>query len=152
MLERRLEGFYAEEGRPTKPIRLMVSMLILKQLHNLSDEATVSAWQENAYWQYFSGEQIVQWCPPCDLSDMVYFRRRIGEAGVSEIFRASVEIQGEAAREGEQRADTTVQEKNITLPTDTKLALKVIEKTRAIAQKEGLNLRQSYVRVVKRER
>ncbi len=29
---------YSKEGRPAKPIRLMVGLLILKQLENLSDE------------------------------------------------------------------------------------------------------------------
>ena len=42
----------------TKPIRLMVSLLILKQLRNLSDESIVEQWSENAYYQYFGGEQI----------------------------------------------------------------------------------------------
>ena len=46
------------QGRPGKPIRLMVSLLILKQLRNLSDEIVVEQWSENAYYQYFSGEKI----------------------------------------------------------------------------------------------
>ena len=32
---------YHQTGRPAKPIRLMVSLLILKQLYNLSDESMV---------------------------------------------------------------------------------------------------------------
>src|SRR5271154_376072 len=43
-------------GAPAKPIRLMVSLLILKQLRNLSDESVVEQWSENAYYQYFSGQ------------------------------------------------------------------------------------------------
>jgi IS5 family transposase len=57
-LETPLLKLYSEAGRPAKPIRLMVSLLILKQLHNLSDEETVAEWEENAYWQYFSGEDM----------------------------------------------------------------------------------------------
>ena len=34
-------GYYSDEGRPAKPIRLMVGLLILKQLENLSDENVV---------------------------------------------------------------------------------------------------------------
>ena len=45
-------------GAPAKPIRLMVSLLILKQLRNLSDESVVEQWSENAYYQYFSGEIV----------------------------------------------------------------------------------------------
>ena len=32
----------------------MGSLLILKQLDNLSDETVVSKWVENPYYQYFS--------------------------------------------------------------------------------------------------
>jgi IS5 family transposase len=46
--------------------------------------------------------------------------------------------------------DTTVQEKNITHPTDSKLLLRAITKLVAAAKDRGLPLRQSYVRVAKR--
>jgi IS5 family transposase len=151
-LETPLQELYAVDGRPAKPVRLMVSLLILKQLHNLSDEETIAAWQENAYWQYFSGEDTFQWRIPCAPSEMTYFRRRIGQSGVEKILQASITIHGAAAEEAEVIADTTVQEKNITFPTDSKLAIKVIEKMRQIAKGEGIALRQSYVRVLKRER
>jgi len=51
--------YSATQGKPAKPIRLMVSLLILKQLRNLSDESIVEQWSENAYYQYFGGEQTV---------------------------------------------------------------------------------------------
>ena len=44
---------YSEKGRPAKPIRVMVGLLILKQLENLSDEALVERWVQNPYCQYF---------------------------------------------------------------------------------------------------
>lgn len=43
-----------------------------------------------------------------------------------------------------------VQEKNITYPTDDKLRKKIINKCVKIAEKEGLKLRQTYVRVLKK--
>lgn len=46
--------------------------------------------------------------------------------------------------------DTTVQEKNITYPTDDKLHKKIIKKCWSIADREGIGLRQSYRRVVKK--
>jgi IS5 family transposase len=55
----------------------------------------------------------------------------------------------EAKHEAEVQIDTTVQEKNITFPTDAKLAKKVIEHCTKIAQKEGVEQRQSYKRVAK---
>ncbi len=33
---------YSDEGRPAKPVRLMVGLLLLQQLHNLGDEAVVA--------------------------------------------------------------------------------------------------------------
>ena len=41
-------------GKPAKPIRLMVSLLILKFVRNLSDENLVEHWAQNIYFQYFS--------------------------------------------------------------------------------------------------
>jgi IS5 family transposase len=46
--------------------------------------------------------------------------------------------------------DTTVQEKNITYPTDDKLYKKIIKKCWVIADKEGIDLRQTYTRTVKK--
>lgn len=65
-------------GKPSKPIRLMVSLLILKQLRNLSDENLVVAWSENLYFQYFGGEQYFVPKEPCSSTELVEFRKRIG--------------------------------------------------------------------------
>lgn len=51
---------------------------------------------------------------PCDPSDFVYFRKRIGEAGVEKIFAYSVLIHRAAAKEKITLSDTTVQENNTT--------------------------------------
>jgi hypothetical protein len=52
--------------------------------------------------------------------------KRIGEEGVEKIFQASAALHGEKGQEREVIVDTTVQEKNITFPTDTKLRVKII--------------------------
>ena len=46
--------------------------------------------------------------------------------------------------------DTTVQEKNITYPTDSKLLHKAIVKLGQAAKKRNVKLRQTYVRVAKK--
>ena len=46
--------------------------------------------------------------------------------------------------------DTTVQEKAIAHPTDARLTQRAIEKLVDLAKHEGVELRQSYVRVAKR--
>lgn len=143
---------YSAEGRPAKPVRLMVSLLLLKQMFNLGDETVVARWVENPYWQFLSGYEDFQWRLPCDPSDLVYFRQRIGEAGAQLLLAASAQLHGKAAQEGTVVVDTTVQEKNITHPVDSKLHLRVIEHCRRLAGKEGITLRRSYRRTVRKLR
>ena len=70
-LENHFADLYHQTGRPAKPIRLMVSLLIVKQLYNLSDETIVERWMENPYVQFFSGERVFQWQFPCHPTDLV---------------------------------------------------------------------------------
>lgn len=142
---------YCEDnGRPAKPIRLMVSLLMLKHIRNLSDESVVEQWTENAYYQYFSGEQVFACGSPCEASELVHFRNRIGAEGIELIFEESIRINGKDGNEDKVIVDTTVQEKNITFPTDAKLHKKIITKCKSIAQKEGVAVRQSYTQVLKK--
>ena len=79
---------YSEDfGAPAKPIRLMVALLILKHVRNLSDESVVEQWAENAYYQYFSGEKVFASKAPCVPTELVEFRKRIGEEGVELILK-----------------------------------------------------------------
>lgn len=139
-----------DNGRPAKPIRLMVSLLMLKHIRNLSDESVVEQWSENAYYQYFSGEKCFAAKEPCEASELVHFRKRIGEKGVELIFKESICVNGKDGNEDEGTIDTTVQEKNITYATDNKLHRKVIKKCVAIAERENIELRQSYTRTLKK--
>lgn len=144
------ELYCADNGRPAKPIRLMVGLLILKHLRNISDENIVEQWSENVYYQYFCGLEMFDPTPPCASSELVHFRKRIGEKGVELIFRESIRVNGDDSNDLHVNVDTTVQEKNITFPTDTKLHKKVIDKCLKIAKKENLTLRQTYTRTVKK--
>ena len=150
IFEHAFAKLYSEEGRPAKPIRLMVSLLMLKHVRNLSDESVVEQWFENIYYQYFSGERSYACGVPCEASELVHFRNRIGEEGIELIFKESIRINGKAGREQEATTDTTVQEKNITYPTDNKLHRKIIKKCVALASREGIELRQAYTRTMKR--
>jgi IS5 family transposase len=137
-------------GRPAKPIRLMVSLLMLKQLSGLGDETVVEQWLQNPYWQYFSGENLFQWKFPVEPSDLVHFRKRIGIKGVEKILEVSIRLHGKSSKEKDVVVDTTVQEKNITFPTDVKLHKKIIDQCNKISRKEGIEIRQSYKRTVKK--
>lgn len=140
-------------GRPAKPIRLMCGLLILKHLRNLSDESLVEQWSENAYYQYFCG--IPEFVPgaPCASSELVHFRNRIGEKGIELIFQESIRVNNEEDDDRHHDVafiDSTVQEKNITYPTDAKLHKKTVRKVLGIVHDLGLPLRQSYTFVLKR--
>lgn len=141
--------YYSEEGRPAKPVRLMVGLLLLKQMFNQGDETVVAAWVQNPYWQYFCGLTDFQWAFPCDPSDLVYFRQRIGETGVQRILKVTAQMHGAKAQEKEVVVDTTVQEKNITYPTDTKLARRIIQRCWKLADRNGVKLRRRYRKAVR---
>ncbi len=147
--EKEFSGFYSQLGRPSMPIRLMVGCLMLKRIYNLGDETLVEAWVRDPYMQYFCGMLHFEHKFPCDPSDFVHFRKRIGDNGVEKIFTYSVLIHGRKAHENLVLSDTTVQENNTTFPTDAKLAKRVIDKCNDLAKQTGINQRQSYTRVSK---
>lgn len=138
-----------DKGRPAKPIRLMVGLLMLKHIRNVSDESVVEQWSENIYYQYFCGETAFVAGVPCEATELVHFRHRIGVKGIELILKESIRINGDDANDDNINVDTTVQEKNITFPTDAKLHKKIIKKCQKIAQEEQLPVRQTYTRTLK---
>jgi transposase, IS5 family len=143
------------KGRPATSTRLMVSLHYLKYTHDLSDEAVVMGWVENPYWQYLSGMEFFCHEPPIDPSSMSRWRRRVGEAGSEELLKQTIEcgLKLKIIKPSELRrvnVDTTVQEKHIRHPTDGRLYNRMRQRLVAAALREGLKLRQSYVRVGKR--
>jgi len=147
--EKSFRQYYSNTGQPAMPIRLMIGSLMLKRIYNLSDERLCESWIRDPYMQYFCGEAKFKHQFPCDPSDFVHFRNRIGEQGVEKIFAYSVHLFGKQAKEKVNLSDTTVSENNTTFPTDAKLAKKIIDKCNEIAQEEGIKQRQTYVRTSK---
>jgi IS5 family transposase len=147
---------YSEDlGAPGKAIRLMVGLQYLKYTFNESDESVVERWVENPYWQYFCGFTYMQHEAPIDPSSMSRWRKRVGAERLALLLKETVEL---AVREKQLpkrdlarvNVDTTVQEKNITHPTDSKLLYTAIRKLGEAAKARGIQLRQSYVRLGKR--
>ena len=147
---------YCEDfGAPAKAIRLMVGLHYLKHAFNESDESVVQRWVENPYWQYFCGYSHMQHECPIHPTSMTKWRQRVGAQRLGELLTETIEValrEKQLRRQDLQRVnvDTTVQEKNIAFPTDSKLLYTAIRKLVQAAQQRGIALRQSYVRVGKR--
>jgi IS5 family transposase len=54
-LEAKFADLYAEDGRPSIPLRVMCSLILPQRMFSLSDERLITEWVQNPYWQYFSG-------------------------------------------------------------------------------------------------
>ena len=149
------ECYCDDNGAPAKATRLMVGLHYLKHTFNESDESVVARWVENPYWQAFCGYTHMQHDCPIHPTSMTKWRQRVGEARLNELLVTTIELAVKLkylpANELKQvNVDTTVQEKNITHPTDSKLLYKAIVKLGDAAKKRGLPLRQSYLRVGKK--
>jgi IS5 family transposase len=105
-------------GRRRLPIRLMVSLLYLKHAFNLSDEELVQRWSENVQFQFFSGMQYYEPRLPCDPTQIGRFRRVLGEAGVEELLKSTLDAAVKLKTVWPSKferviVDSTVQEKAI---------------------------------------
>jgi len=145
----------AGPGQPPLPTRLVAGLLILKHMHDLSDEALCARWLENPYYQFFCGEESFQHRLPFERSSLTRWRQRLGEAQLSALLQESLSVAhktGALATKDLERVavDTTVQPKNVAFPTDARLMHKAIVMLGREARKHDVPLRQSYVRVAKR--
>lgn len=149
------DSYSPDLGAPAKAIRLMVGLQYLKYTFNESDESVVDRWIENPYWQYFCGFTHMQHEAPIDPSSLSRWRKRVGADRLERLLQETIDL---AVREKQLppkdltqiTVDTTVQEKNITYPTDSKLLHTAIRKLVWAATERGVPLRQSYLRVAKR--
>jgi IS5 family transposase len=152
-----LAGGMSAAGRPRLPMRLMVGLLYLKHAYNESDESVCERWAQDVYFQFFCGEDYFQPRLPCDPTNLVRFRQALGEAGVEELLAATIAaaVQMKAVKPVEFErviVDSTVQEKAIAYPTDSRLLEVARARLVQLAQRAGLALRQTYEREGKRLR
>lgn len=143
--------FPSGRGRPATPPRLIAGLLYLQHTFACSDEALIWTWVENPYWQHFCGEIYFQHEPPIDPSSLSRWRKRIGEEGVEWLLAVTIEAARKAkvikARSLEKViVDTTVMEKAIAYPTDSRLLERGRQHLVKLADRLGIKLRQNYNR------
>ena len=144
-----------DTGAPAKAIRLLVGMHYLKHTFNVSDESLVGRWVENPYWQYFCGFETMQHEVPLHPTSLTKWRQRVGAEKLAVLLDETIATALREKQPTKQdlarvNVDTTVQEKNITHPTNSKLYHRAILKLGEAAKQHGVKLRQTYVRVSKK--
>ena len=116
VIEEDFKKLYSHTGRPAKPVRLMVSLLLLKQLEDLSDEQVIRRWVDIPYWQYLSGEIHFHLKPPAASSDLTHFRKRIGKKDAERLLKLSIELFNPKIQKEEVVIDTTARKKTSPIP------------------------------------
>ena len=138
-------------GRPKLPLRLMASLAYLKHTFNLSDEELVVRWSENVLWQFFSGLDYYEHRLPCDPTQIGRFRRDLGEDGMELLLKATIDaalaMKAVKPRDLERViVDTTVQEKAIAHPVDSRLLEIARHKVVSAAKRAGIQLKQTFAK------
>lgn len=152
----KLSRFYCNDnGRPSKPARAKVGLLVIKHLYTLSDVNVVDNLKRDIYVQYLcdiSPKEAKQFINPSSLSK---FRKQIGLKGIKiieeEIQRAVNKVKPPKGRR--LVTDTTIVPSNIAYPTDVSLLEKVRRKAVAFidkAKKLGSKSHRTYKRVAKK--
>lgn len=147
--------YEAGPGQPPLPVRLVAGLFIIKHMHNLSDETLCDRWVENPYYQHFCGEHVFRHELAFDRSSMSRWRGRLGAEQIAALIQESLAVAhktGAIETKDLERVvvDTTVQPKAIAHPTDARLMHRALIKLVKLARDEGVELRQSYLRVAKR--
>ena len=70
--------FPSRTGRPSLPVDVVGSVLVLKELHDLSDAQTAEALKFDIRWKVACGRSLT--AMSFDPSTLVYWRRRIAES------------------------------------------------------------------------
>jgi IS5 family transposase len=144
-------GGVSNAGRPRLPTCLMVALLYLKHAFNASDEDVIQRWGETPTWQYFSGNEYFENQWPCDPTQLGRFRKALGEEGVEELLARTMEVAVTLKLIAKKEltrviVDSTVQEKAVAHPTDSKLLETARSKVVEAAKANGIELKQTYAK------
>ncbi|MCM8797783.1 MAG: IS5 family transposase [Candidatus Omnitrophica bacterium] len=131
-LSDKLAQFYCPgNGRPTKPARAKVGLLILKHLYHFPDADLVDMLKRDIYAQYLCDISLKEAKDFINPSTLSKFRKQIGLEGVKlieqEVLRSLERVKLLKGRK--LICDTTVIPSNIAYPTDISLLEKIRQRT-----------------------
>jgi len=153
-IDREIAPLYSDKGRPGIETRFIIGLLLLKHIYGLSDEGVCERWVYDPYFQHFTGAEFFQHEFPHERSDLSHWRKRLGpklELLLAESLRMAHAAGALRTRDLKRiTVDTTVQPKAVTFPTDAKLMHAAIRGLNRLANRCGVRLRQSYLRIAKR--
>ena len=125
-MRKEFSPLYSKVGNPEPSDSVYGGLFATENhLYNLGDETLEKSLDHEPYMQYFCGRVFFEHEFPCDPSNFVHFRKRIGEKGIEKIFACSVRMHDAKTNTSNfVLSDTTVQENNTSFPTDAKLCKK----------------------------
>lgn len=136
--------WYWKVRTPARPVaqRIADSLKSLKHSFNLNDEEVVVRWSQNVLWQFFSGMDYYEHRLPCDRMQIGRFRRDLGEEDMVQLIKATIDtavaLKAVKPKELERViGDTTVQEKAIAHPVDSRLLEIARHKVVSAAKRAG---------------
>mgnify|MGYP002781080268 CR=1 FL=1 len=147
--------FAESSGRPALPIRLVIGLEYLKYTFNESDESVVAKFVENPYWQYFCGLEHFTHRLPCHPTSLVKWRARVGMKGCEVMLAETIALAKRTKLATDESlaevyVDTTVQPKAVAYPRDSRLLDTARRAVVRAANRLGIKLKQSYVRLGRR--
>jgi IS5 family transposase len=106
----------------------------------------IQTWGETPTWQYFSGNEYFEHQWACDPTQLGRFRKALGEEGVEELLACTMEVAVTLKLIAKKEltrviVDSTVQEKAVAHPTDSKLLETVRSKVVEAAKANGIELK-----------
>ena len=135
---------YSKTGRPSKSIRLMLGLLIIKHKYGIPDEELIERFKVDISFQYFCGfDSFVDPDTIPDSSSLTYFRKRLTPEILQKIENAiAVKLMKKLPKKRRHSVmvDSTCMPANITFPTDTKLLSRVYEKLVNFGKSVGLKV------------